>query len=135
TAVPATCPEGLVVGRRGAAPDATWPGKGRSWVGRFRAGGACFMPAGVAGNCIPEITKSSPRLGLLLPRRAREGCLSRPETGLVGLVPAPFWTCWTCSGPLRDLGPARKRWKNAGFSGLSGHSGLLPDPRPRNDVI
>ena len=30
------------------------------------------------------------------PRQAREGCLSLPETGLMGLVPAPVWTCWTC---------------------------------------
>ena len=45
-----------------------------------------------------------------------------------------FLTCWTSAGPLRDLGPARKSWKNAGFSILSGHSGLLPNLRPRNDI-
>ena len=36
-----------------------------------------------------------------------------------------FLTCWTSAGPLRDLGPARKRWKNGGFIAPSGHSGLL----------
>ena len=36
-----------------------------------------------------------------------------------------FLTCWTSAGPLRDLCPARKHWKNGGFIAPSGHSGLL----------
>ena len=36
-----------------------------------------------------------------------------------------FLTCWTSAGPLRDLCPARKHWKNGGFVEPSGHSGPL----------
>ena len=51
-------------------------------------------------------------------------------------------TCGTSAGPLRDIGPARKCWKNGGLVAPSGHSGILrrslvgdEGARTRNQVI